>query len=66
MYDKTQLNGTELRAFAGNFLISTGANEFADRFTQCHFDIPMRKCSISLDGEQIVSKGVLSGPLLNE
>ncbi len=65
MYDKTQINGTELRAFAGNFLISTGANEFADRFTKCHFDIPMRKCSICLDGQEIVSKGNLAGSLLN-
>ena len=29
MYDKRDTNGTELRAFAGNFLYSTGANEFA-------------------------------------
>ena len=29
MYDKAELNGTELRAVAGNFLYSTGANEFA-------------------------------------
>ena len=33
MYDKADLNGTELRA-AGNFLYSTGANEFAGRFTE--------------------------------
>ncbi len=64
MYDKNQINGTELRAFAGNFLISTGANEFAERFTKCHFDIPMRKCSIFLDGKEIVSKGKLCGALV--
>ena len=29
--DKSQTNGTELRAFAGNFLYSTGANEVAGR-----------------------------------
>jgi 2,5-dihydroxypyridine 5,6-dioxygenase len=34
LYDKRDFNGTELRAFAGNFLYSTGANEVAGRFTQ--------------------------------
>jgi 2,5-dihydroxypyridine 5,6-dioxygenase len=29
LYDKRDFNGTELRAFAGNFLYSTGANEVA-------------------------------------
>ena len=29
LYDKAQINGTEARAFAGNFLFSTGANENA-------------------------------------
>ncbi len=38
-YDKRDCNGTELRAFAGNFLYSTGANEFAGRYTEGHFDL---------------------------
>ena len=50
MYDRTQFNGTELRAFAGNFLYSTGANETAGRHTLGHFDLPMRNCTITLDG----------------
>jgi pimeloyl-ACP methyl ester carboxylesterase len=33
LYDKRDFNGTELRAFAGNFLYSTGANEVAGRYT---------------------------------
>jgi 2,5-dihydroxypyridine 5,6-dioxygenase len=49
MYDQRDTNGTELRAFAGNFLFSTGANEFAGRFTEGHFDIPVRGCDIELD-----------------
>jgi 2,5-dihydroxypyridine 5,6-dioxygenase len=57
MYDKADLNGTELRALAGNFLYSTGANEFAGRFTKGHFDLPMMGCDISLDRELVVSKG---------
>ena len=63
MYDKADFNGTELRVFAGNFLFSTGANEHAGRFTQGHFDLPMRNCTIALDGEVIVAAGVLKGDL---
>ena len=59
MYDKTQINGTELRAFAGNFLFSTGANEHAGRFTRGHFDFPMRRCTVSLDGQEVVREGRL-------
>ena len=59
LYDKSQVNGTELRAFAGNFLFSTGANEHAGRFTEGHFDFPMRNCTIALDGETVVDAGRL-------
>lgn len=59
MYDRRDTNGTELRAFAGNFLFSTGANEFAGRFTEGHFDIPVRNCTITLDGEPVVIEGKL-------
>ncbi len=58
-YDRRDTNGTELRAFAGNFLFSTGANEFAGRFTEGHFDIPVRNCTIALDGERVVEEGRL-------
>jgi 2,5-dihydroxypyridine 5,6-dioxygenase len=50
-YDRRDFNGTELRAFAGNFLYSTGANEVAGRHTLGHFDLPLRNCSIALDAE---------------
>jgi 2,5-dihydroxypyridine 5,6-dioxygenase len=63
MYDKQHVNCTELRAFAGNFLISTGANEFAERYTTCHFDFPMRNCTIKLDDITVVNSGKLVGPL---
>jgi 2,5-dihydroxypyridine 5,6-dioxygenase len=63
LYDKTQTNGTELRAFAGNFLFSTGANENAGRFTRGHFDLPMRRCTIRLDGQEVVRDGQLLPPL---
>ncbi|MGA0795115.1 MAG: peptidase M29 [Quisquiliibacterium sp.] len=63
MYDKRDTNGTELRAFAGNFLYSTGANEVAGRHTLGHFDLPMRGCSIELDGTAVVTDGALQGEL---
>ena len=58
-YDKADFNGTELRAFAGNFLYSTGANEVAGRHTLGHFDLPMRGCTVLLDGVSVVRDGVL-------
>ena len=59
MYDQRDFNGTEIRAFAGNFLYSTGANEFAGRHTLGHFDLPMRSCTVSLDGVPVVESGRL-------
>ena len=58
-YDKADCNGTELRAFAGNFLFSTGANEVAGRHTLGHFDLPLRHCTVELDGQAVVRDGVL-------
>jgi 2,5-dihydroxypyridine 5,6-dioxygenase len=59
MYDKSDTNGTELRAVAGNFLFSTGANEFAGRYTAGHFDIPVMRTTIAVDGLEVVRAGVL-------
>ena len=63
LYDRTQLNGTEQRAFAGNFLYSTGANEVAGRHTLGHFDLPLKDCTIQLDGQCVVKDGQLWGEL---
>lgn len=62
-YDKADYNGTEMRAFAGNFLYSTGANEVAGRHTLGHFDLPMRNHTVSLDNITVVKDGVLQGEL---
>jgi 2,5-dihydroxypyridine 5,6-dioxygenase len=59
MYDRRDTNGTELRAVAGNFLFSTGANEFAGRYTAGHFDIPVMRTTITIDGTDVVRAGVL-------
>jgi 2,5-dihydroxypyridine 5,6-dioxygenase len=63
MYDRNDVNGTELRVFAGNFLFSTGANKWANRYTLGHFDLPMRNCTILLDGKAVVEKGRLAPEL---
>jgi 2,5-dihydroxypyridine 5,6-dioxygenase len=59
MYDRRDFNGTELRAVAGNFLFSTGANEFAGRYTAGHFDIPVMRTTITVDNTVVVRGGVL-------
>lgn len=59
MYDRRDTNGTELRAVAGNFLFSTGANEFAGRYTAGHFDLPMMHTTIKLDGVPVIEDGRL-------
>jgi 2,5-dihydroxypyridine 5,6-dioxygenase len=58
-YDKDDTHGTEQRAFAGNFLFSTGSNRFANRHTLGHFDLPMRACTVRLDGKNVVEGGRL-------
>ena len=63
MYDRRDVNGTEQRAFAGNFLYSTGANEVAKRFTAGHFDLPLKGCTITLDNRTIVDNGRLCSDL---
>lgn len=59
MYDQRDTNGTEIRAVAGNFLFSTGANEFAGRYTPGHFDIPVMRTTIAVDNQVVVRAGVL-------
>lgn len=59
LYDKRDFNGTELRAFAGNFLYSTGANEVAGRHTRGHFDLPLKGCTVALDGRVLIDAGRL-------
>ena len=63
LYDKRDIWGTEARAFAGNFLYSTGANENAGRLTAGHFDLPMRNCTVTLDDRVVVDTGVLIAEL---
>jgi 2,5-dihydroxypyridine 5,6-dioxygenase len=59
LYDREATLAMDARAFAGNFLFSTGRNPAAGRRrdTPCHIDIPLRGCSVFLDGEAMVLDG---------
>ncbi|EJJ26707.1 hypothetical protein [Rhizobium sp. CF142] len=61
MRDKFQSLGMDARAFYGNFLFSTGPNSEAGgtNNSQCHVDIPMSACSVSLDGVPVTIDGVV-------
>lgn len=61
LYDREQTIGMDARAFAGNFLISMGPNTEVggSRNTACHIDIPMRGCTVRLDGDVVVCDGQL-------
>jgi 2,5-dihydroxypyridine 5,6-dioxygenase len=57
--------GMDARAFAGNFMWSTGPNAHIKRFTKCHYDIPMRNCTIALDGKEIIKNGIIIEPSIS-
>src|SRR3546814_10655178 len=59
LYDREGTIGQDARAFAGNFLFSMGPNNEGGgtRTTACHIDIPMRNCTVRLDGREIVREG---------
>jgi 2,5-dihydroxypyridine 5,6-dioxygenase len=49
------------RVFPGNFLFSTGPNSQGggNRTTRGHYDVPMRDCTVMLDGKTIIERGRL-------
>jgi 2,5-dihydroxypyridine 5,6-dioxygenase len=49
----------EARSFYGNVLFSTGPNQElgGTNATPCHLDVPMRGCSLYLDGEPVLIDG---------
>ena len=57
----TSATGCDGRAFYGNVLFSTGPNlELGGKNdTPCHLDIPLRNCSLRLDGKPIIENGAI-------
>jgi len=69
--DALALNGDDpertqasARGFAGNFLFSTGPNSEGGgkRDTKAHYDLPMHDCTVMLDNDCIIEKGVVRDP----
>ncbi len=52
------------RAFAGNFLFSTGPNTQGggSRNTKGHYDVPMRDCTVMLDNDVVIDRGRVADP----
>jgi 2,5-dihydroxypyridine 5,6-dioxygenase len=52
------------RTFSGNFLFSTGPNTQGggQRNTRGHYDVPMRDCTLLLDGKPVIESGKLVDP----
>lgn len=59
LYDREQTIAMDARAFAGNFLFSLGPNTEVggSRNTACHIDVPLRRCTVMLDGDPVVTDG---------
>ena len=65
LYDRERTIGMDARAYEGNFLCSLGPNNEAggSRNTACHIDIPIRNCTVRLDGVDMVTRGVVQDGL---
>lgn len=64
--DTPERSHAAARCFPGNFLFSTGPNTQGGgkRKTRGHYDLPMRDCTISLDGKIVVEDGKLLDPAM--
>ncbi|MDI2125966.1 hypothetical protein [Yinghuangia seranimata] len=59
MYGKGDLMGMDARAYAGNFLWSTGPHPVLGRESYAHLDIAMRGCTVAVDDAVVVDAGEL-------
>jgi 2,5-dihydroxypyridine 5,6-dioxygenase len=57
--DAPERHRAAARSFPGNFLFSTGPNTQGGgkRSTRGHYDVPMRDCSVELDGKVVIDHG---------
>ena len=57
--DAPERHRAAARTFPGNFLFSTGPNTQGGgtRDTRGHYDVPMRDCSVELDGKMVIDRG---------
>ncbi len=64
--DEPERSRAAARTFPGNFLFSTGPNSQGGgkRNTRGHYDVPMRDCTIALDGKVVVENGRIVDPAM--
>jgi 2,5-dihydroxypyridine 5,6-dioxygenase len=64
--DEPERSRAAARTFPGNFLFSTGPNTQGGgkRDTKGHYDVPMRDCTVELDGKAIIEKGKIVDPAM--
>jgi len=57
--DAPERHRAAARTFPGNFLFSTGPNTQGGgkRDTRGHYDVPMRDCTVELDGRVVIDQG---------
>jgi 2,5-dihydroxypyridine 5,6-dioxygenase len=57
--DAPERHRAAARTFPGNFLFSTGPNTQGGgrRSTRGHYDVPMRDCTVALDGRMVIERG---------
>jgi 2,5-dihydroxypyridine 5,6-dioxygenase len=57
--DEPERSRAAARTFPGNFLFSTGPNTQGGgkRDTKGHYDVPLRDCTVQLDGRTIIERG---------
>ena len=62
--DAPERSRAAARTFPGNFLFSTGPNTQGggNRRTRGHYDVPMRDCTIELDGKKVIERGRIVDP----
>ena len=62
--DEPERSRAAARTFPGNFLFSTGPNTQGGgkRNTRGHYDVPMRDCTVVLDGDTVIDAGTLADP----
>jgi 2,5-dihydroxypyridine 5,6-dioxygenase len=64
--DEPERHRAAARTFPGNFLFSTGPNTQGGgkRDTKGHYDVPMRDCSVTLDGTVVIDSGRIVDPAM--
>ena len=64
--DVPEVSRAAARTLPGNFLFSTGPNSQGGgkRTTRGHYDVPMRDCTIELDGKRVIERGRIVDPAM--